>query len=282
MNAFRSPSLEPARRRAAAVYQLYAPTGDPFAMLRLAHFYLYGLGGLPKNQGEALRLLQQAAQKGEVQAGTNLGAAFENGWGCEKNDATAVIWYRWAADNGNCLGAAYLGRNYQAGTRGLQKDEVEAVRLYRQAASRVGALTVPFLSWMQSHGLNEVGMVLYRAFEAVEAESFVNLGYMYLFGLGGLPKNDSEALRLFREASDKGCPDGTLWLGRMNETGRGGLRADKEEAMRLYSQAAPDSPLAKERFTELSNRKAIQGFTEEAAGLAASFGAKWLTRKLFE
>jgi TPR repeat protein len=61
-----------------------------------------------------------------------------------------------------------------------------------------------------------------------------NLGFMYKNGLGGLPKNEVEAVRLYRIAADKGDDAAMRHLGQMYEEGRGGLTRNPHEAARWY------------------------------------------------
>jgi TPR repeat protein/Zn-dependent protease with chaperone function len=63
------------------------------------------------------------------------------------------------------------------------------------------------------------------------------LGRMYATGLGGLPKDDAEAVRLYRLAADQGNADGRTNLAIMYFNGRGGLIKDEVEAARLYRLA---------------------------------------------
>jgi TPR repeat protein len=56
--------------------------------------------------------------------------------------------------------------------------------------------------------------------------------------LGGLPKDDRDAARLYKLAADQGNALGQLNLGLFYESGRGGLEKDEREAARLYRLAA--------------------------------------------
>jgi TPR repeat protein len=65
-----------------------------------------------------------------------------------------------------------------------------------------------------------------------------NLGAMYEGGRGGLPKDDREAARLYKLAADQGDMSALNNLGCMYANGRGGLPKNDREAMRLYKLAA--------------------------------------------
>jgi TPR repeat protein len=63
------------------------------------------------------------------------------------------------------------------------------------------------------------------------------LGRMYSEGLSGLPKDEVEAVRLYRLAAKQSNSDAMNNLGFMYENGRGGLSVDEAEAVRLYRLA---------------------------------------------
>jgi septal ring-binding cell division protein DamX len=61
--------------------------------------YAYG-EGIKRNDAEAAKWFERAAQAGSAQAQYNLGILYENGWGVEKDLAQARHWYQQAADQG--------------------------------------------------------------------------------------------------------------------------------------------------------------------------------------
>jgi TPR repeat protein/ABC-type uncharacterized transport system substrate-binding protein len=187
--------------------------GYAVAQANLGVFYAAGLGGLAKDDREALRLFKLAASQGDPFGNNNLGFFYEIGRGLPKDDAEAARFYKLAADNGEPWGQYNLGRFYQNGRGGLTRNDREAARLYRLAAD-------------QGH-------------EAAE----VNLGVFYETGCGGLPKDDREAARLYKLAADQGNAVGQNNLGLFYQFGRGGLTADDREAARLYKLAADQGRL---------------------------------------
>ncbi len=60
---------------------------------------------------------------------------FEEGRGVEKDEAEAVRLYRLAADQGDAAAQYNLGRMFEKG-KGVEKDEAKAVRLYRLSAKQ--------------------------------------------------------------------------------------------------------------------------------------------------
>ena len=153
--------------------------GDLAAITHIASLYAQGRRGFPKDEGEAVRLFQIAAERGYADAQVKLGAMYLLGGGGLRADAReSVRLFRIAAEQNNPLGLANLGYMYANGLGGLRKDEREAVRLFSLAADLGGALGQAYL------------------------------GSMYAQGLGGLPQDHREAVRLFRASAAQGVRAG--------------------------------------------------------------------------
>jgi TPR repeat protein len=222
----------------------------------LGGFYANGLGGLTKDDGEALRLFKLAAEQGDARGNNNLGFFYESArGGLPKNETEAARLYKFAADKGDSLGQYNLGRLYQNGRGGLRQSDREAGRLYKLAADEGHALAQIRLGFFYEQGRggfpkNDFKAAQYykRAADQGNAVGQINLGRFYLDGRGGLPQSDGEAARLFQRAAEQG-PSPPLsvgkaqaiaqgYLGFLYETGRGGLPQDEVEAARLYHLAA--------------------------------------------
>lgn len=155
------------------------------------------------------RELEAAVQRGEAGAQVELGLMHENGRvGLDKNDAEAVRLYKLAADQGDASGQAKLGLMYASGRGGLAQNDAEAARLFKLAADQGNAA-----------GQSCLGIAL-------------------AYGEGGLAKNEAEAVRLFKLAVDQGNDFGQIGLGHMFMDGLGGLAKNEAEALRLYKLAA--------------------------------------------
>ena len=70
-------------------------------------------------------------------------------------------------------------------------------------------------------------------------------------GLGGAPVDERDAVRLFKLAADQGHAAAQAELGWMQEHGRGGLARDEEEALRLYRLAAAQGDAAAQHYLGL-------------------------------
>jgi TPR repeat protein/predicted aspartyl protease len=161
--------------------------------------------GVPRDDGEAVKLFRLAAEQGHAKARTNLGMMYETGRGVRQDYNEAMKWYRLAAEQGVALARTSLGWMYRNGL-GVRKDYDEAIKWYRLAAAQG------------------------------EAVAQQNLGWMYEGGLG-VPRNDKEAIKWYRLAAAQGNADAQTGLGYMHANGRG-VRKDYGEAVKWYRLAA--------------------------------------------
>jgi TPR repeat protein len=120
-----------------------------------------------------------------------------------QDDVKAVQWYTKAAEQGNAQAEANLGFMYEKGRGELPKNDAEAVRWY--------------------------------------------LGLMYEKGRGGLAKNQRKrsggSPRRLSRATLRAKPTWASW----SENGLGGLAKDEAEAVRWYTEAAQQGDLPAQR-----------------------------------
>ncbi|MCL5123647.1 MAG: AAA family ATPase [Deltaproteobacteria bacterium] len=140
---------------------------------------------------------------------------YKNGLGVTQNDAQAVKWYRFAADQGYSEAQFNLGLMYENG-QGLQQDYVEALKWYRRAADQ---------------GL---------------ADAQSRLGLMYAHGQG-VSQDYGEAKRWFDKAAEQGLPEGQRNLGIVYFYGWG-IRPDYKEASRWFKLAAEHGDARSESY----------------------------------
>jgi TPR repeat protein len=134
------------------------------------------------------------------------GRAFEleNGRGVQRNEAEAAKLYRQAADQGHLGAQANLGRMYRDG-RGVKENDAEAMRWFSLAAGQGDP-------WAQSL-----------------------IGSMYAKG-EGVDEDLVEAARWYRRSADQSFSNGQNNLGNAYRYGRG-VPKDPNEAARLFSLA---------------------------------------------
>ncbi|MFI5000110.1 MAG: tetratricopeptide repeat protein, partial [Reyranellales bacterium] len=96
--------------------------------------------------GVALDLWAPLAQAGHARAQSNMGAAFLEGHGVERDLDKAVGWLRRAADQGDSGGQRNLALCYYEGW-GVPQDQAVAARWYERAAEQDDADAQDMLSW---------------------------------------------------------------------------------------------------------------------------------------
>jgi len=135
-----------------AAHRLFRPLadqGDALAQFNLGLMYANGQG-VPQNDAEAFGWFRSAADQGLADAQYNLGLMYLNGKSPlnmfvsdpksadvvkKIHYASAVEWFRKAADQGHALAQYNLGSMYLSG-QGVPQDYAEAVKWYRKAADQ--------------------------------------------------------------------------------------------------------------------------------------------------
>ena len=146
-----------------------------------------------------------AANEGYAEAQYCLGNCFYYGRGVEKNEVEAVKWYKKAAEQGHASAQCNLGYCYDKG-RGVIEDKIEAVEWYKKAA------------------------------EQGNASAQINLGVCYKHGKG-IVKDEQEAVKWYRKAADQGDADAQFELASCYKEGKGVFK-DDNEAIKWYIKAA--------------------------------------------
>jgi len=230
---------------AAAQYRPLADEGNPAAKARLGQILFYGLGGVPRDDAEALRLLTSAAEAGDPLGQHALGTAYLIGRGVPKDSAKALDWLGRAADRGYPESLNSLGELYLTGT-GVPRDEARGVEYYRRAAEKGYP---PSLEKMAELRWNGRGVPMDRAQAVADARPAAEagrtlaqfiLGVALLTGEGGA-KNLPEAAVWFRRAAERGHPQAAHNLGAMLASGNG-LAINLPEAYFWLSVGAERAP----------------------------------------
>ena len=97
------------------------------------------------------RGLQERADRGDVEAQTELGSLYYAGRGVPQDDDAAVRWTRLAAEQGYAPAQYNLGLLYFR-SRGVLGDDAEAARWYRAAAEQGYAPGQGGLGYMYAYG----------------------------------------------------------------------------------------------------------------------------------
>ena len=215
------------------VLEQEAQKGNLEALYYLARGYENGWNGCPKDEQKADELYQRGSQQadtGNPFAQYCRAVCYMEGIGVPKDEAEAVKWYRKAAEQGNAAGQTGLGTCYVQGT-GVPKDVAEAVKWFRKAA------------------------------EQGDATGQANLARCYEEGIG-VPEDIAEAIKWYLKSAEQGFLPAQFMLGFRYASGQG-VPKDEEEAKKWLRKAAGQGfELAISMLSELEG-----GEPEGAAGL---------------
>jgi TPR repeat protein len=219
-------SAKPSRLTAAEIHQLQAKsaTGDAAAQSALGKAYQDG-NGVPQNDATALKWFRKAADQGDAAAENNLGLMYRMGSGVARDKEEAVRWYMKAAKQGNAKAMFNLGAAYYNGD-GVAVDDVASDAWFLLA---------------QEAGDPAADEAVRRAISEKQVppdEAYVKLGRMYEAG-DELPNNPVEALKWYRKAADSGDAETSVKVAKLLlAPGRSPSREDYTEARKRCEDAA--------------------------------------------
>jgi TPR repeat protein len=180
-----------------------------------------------------------ASEAGLSSGQVNLAIMLENGFGVERDMPAALALWRMAAEHGNNQAQTRLANAARDGAMGVPRDNVEAARLYRLAADAGWGDAQANLAGMLEDGIGgardpEAALVLWRKAANQGVPFAMNrLGKAAMDGALGLPRDNAEAVRRFRQAADLGLDEGLANLALMLEHGWGADR-DPDAALKLW------------------------------------------------
>ena len=158
-----------------------------------------------KDYASAMTWFRKAAEKGNGAAENNVGWLYEKGWGVNQNYAEAIKWFAKGANHNDPYAQNNLGRLYFEGN-GVKQDYAESMKWYRKAAGQGNS---------SAHG---------------------NIGWLYENGLG-VKQDYSEAMTWYLQAAEKGDAAAQNNIGTLYERGLG-VTQDYASAMAWYYRAA--------------------------------------------
>lgn len=194
-------------REARQILQRLADRSYPFAQYYLADGYASGLFNKDKpDYDRAFPLFVAASKHGHAESGYRAALCYEFGWGCRKDYAKAVQFYRAAASKGHPGAATRLGKACLTGDMGLQNKYREGVK------------------WLK------------RATESADGQynnAPYEMGLLHETGYGDdIFKDEVYAVQLFTQAAELGHPQAALKLGEAYEHGY--LRCPKDAALSVH------------------------------------------------
>jgi TPR repeat protein len=194
-------------REAKQILHKLSDRGYPFAQYYLADGYASGLFNKGKEDyGSAFPLFVSASKHGHAESGYRAALCYEFGWGCRKDLAKAVQFYRQSASKKHPGAMTRLGRACLSGDLGMSK--------YREG-----------LKWLN------------RATESADAQynaAPYHLGLLYETGYGeDVFQDEVYAAKLFTQAADLGHPEASYRMGDAYEHGK--LFCPRDPALSVHS-----------------------------------------------
>lgn len=197
---------------AKSILQKLADRSYPFAQYYLADGYASGLFSKgKKDYGTAFPLFVAASKHGHAESGYRAALCYEFGWGCRKDAAKAVQFYRQSASKNHPGAMTRLGRACLSNDLGLNK--------YREG-----------LKWLK------------RATESADMQynaAPYHLGQLYTEGYGDdIFQDEVYAAQLFTQAADLGHAESAYILGDAYEHGKLSCPRDPALSVHFYTGAA--------------------------------------------
>lgn len=211
------PSVETVKpqdliKEARHILQKLSDRSYPFAQYILADGYASSFfnNGKPDND-RAFPLFVAASKHGHAEAGYRAALCYEFGWGCKKDPAKAVQFYRQSASKNHPGSMTRLGRACLTGDLGLNK--------YKEG-----------VTWLK------------RATEAADLRynaAPYHLGLLYETGFGDdIFKDETYAAQLFTQAADLGHSEANFRMGDAYEHGKLLCPRDPALSVHFYTSSA--------------------------------------------
>ncbi|OCF43887.1 protoplast regeneration and killer toxin resistance protein [Kwoniella heveanensis CBS 569] len=263
-------------KEATALLKRLADRGYPDAQYFLADCYANGIGTVRGRQDfdRAFPLFVLAAKHGHPDACYRAGTCCEHGWGCRRESAKAVQFYKKAAV------ALHPGAMYRLGTAelngalGLSRRPKEGVKWLKRSAEHA---TEEFphalheLALLHERGIDNVLFVdfeyaaelLAQAAELGYAPSAFKLGECYEYGKMGCPVDAALSIHYYNIAAQQNHRDACFALTAWYLVGSPGVLPQSDTEAFLWAKKAAEMGLAKAQY-------AVGYFTETGIGSEAN------------
>ena len=187
--------------------------GDSEARYQLGRMYEQGFG-VPKDEIQAFKIFEKAAEEGNAKAALKVGNAYYLGTGTVKNYTDAFKWFQKAAESDNYSAQYNLGLMYEEGL-GVKGDIVKAFKAYQQSGEQ---------GYMPAQAA---------------------LGRMFVEGRG-TPQDYTQAIKWYKLAADQGDVDSQMKLAELfSNTSVRGLPFNLVGAHMYYNLVAAYAPSPK-------------------------------------
>lgn len=273
-------------KEAIGLLKKIAERGHMDAQYFLADCYANGIGS-PKGKQDfdkAYPLFVLAAKHGHPDAAYRAGTCYEKGWGCRKDVAKALQFYRKAASQSH-PGAMYrLATAELNGDLGLKKSAREGVKWLKRSAE---SATPEFphalheLALLHERGIDNVLFVdeeyacelLAQSAEMGYAPSAYKLGVNYEYGRMGCPQDGGLSIHMYNIAAQQNHKEACFALTAWYLVGAPGILPQSDTEAYLWAKKAAEQGLAKAEY-------AVGYFTEVSYPLHKEMVAELLTSRL--
>jgi TPR repeat protein len=213
----------------ASLLQQAADRGEVEAQYRLGCCLAKGMG-LAQNRAQAAHWWEKAARAGHVAAASDLGGVLLAGEGVAPDPVAALPWLQQAADAGDATAQWNLGGMYVSAAGGLAQDREQALAWCHKAADQGFAPALATLGVLYAHlGQSDKALhYLQQAAQAGDPEAQYNLALMYRSGKG-TARNLERAFEWLCQAAEQGVASAQSKLGVAYGAGEG-VAADPIEA----------------------------------------------------
>lgn len=248
-------------REATSLLKRLADRGHPPSQYFLADCYSNGIGTVKNRQDfdRAYPLFILAAKHGHPDAAYRAGTCCENGWGCRRESAKALTFFR-KATAALHPGAMYrLGIAELNGELGLSKSPKEGVKWLKRSAENATAEfphALHELALLHERGVDNFLFVDYeystellaQAAELGYAPSAYRLGECYEYGKMGCPQDPALSIHYYNIAAQQNHRDACFALTAWYLVGSPGVLPQSDTEAFLWAQRAADAGLPKAMY----------------------------------
>ncbi|KAH3764674.1 sel1 repeat family protein [Pelomyxa schiedti] len=199
-------------RDALRLLKLSACQGVPNSLTMLGVFFLTGFR-VERNYSTAVEYLSLASETGDPTAQLNLAQCYLDGKGVETDEAQALRLLQQASDSGLAEADVSIGVMYLEGSTAIPLDLTKACHHFQSAIQKNSECSEAsfFLGVLMLRGVapgtRQEGMALVqKSTESMAPATFVGLGEVYEYGVGGITRDLREASRWFRLAAASSAP----------------------------------------------------------------------------
>ncbi|KAF2146847.1 uncharacterized protein K452DRAFT_219084 [Aplosporella prunicola CBS 121167] len=216
-------------REARHILQKLADRSYPFAQYLLADGYASGFFNKGKeDQERAFPLFVAASKHGHSESSYRAALCYEHGWGCRKDPAKAVQFYRSSASKGHAgaatrigkacfTGDMGLGKRYREGFTWLKRAAETADHQYRDAPYELGLLHEDGFFDERNQEIvfkqESYAAELYtKAAELGHPLALMKMGEAYEHGKMGCPRDPALSVHFYTGAAEQGFPEAMMAL----------------------------------------------------------------------